>query len=561
MKLPPLLALALAAILPGSAEPPRAFVDASLSAEACHTYDPASRRCGAGRDRAFRNLAGAAAFATVPGTLVLIREGTYKEALVPAASGTPSQPTTYGAYQNETAIITGPLDPAIDLSGRSHIVLDGLTVRGTTGWLRAVGSRGVVIRRCRFSDARGRGSRGGMTFVSVAESVVRENVIDGGHDNLLLVNSNRNIVEQNLIANGRDAAWAVLCGGENVIKGNWFVNTLGKIGEISDCDGTIEDVARRDNAAQRNLVEANLFFYTPPEGAGAPFAGLQYSGQSGLIRGNAFAVTSGPALRLSLDAETARFTTANRVYHNVFLRTAYAALELPGEGPSAFHDNIFKNNILYGSVFKARGGSQPSARLNGKPVQVLGGRRDGFVMERNVIFGAAPGERDVIVLDGPDTAAPAKGTLAWWQQQRPSPFVGNLEIRPVFRDELRYDVRLAAESVLLDEGAFLTRVSADGSGTRLPVEDASWFFDGFGLAGVAADEIQLEGDLRVVRVVRVDRAGKALELDGALSWRRGQGLSLKYIGKAPDVGLPDGYEPPRERPQWQRELTGPATRR
>ena len=555
MKLPGLLAVCLTALAVRSNEPPRLFVDGQLAQPSCQAYDPASRRCGGGAARAFRTLAAAAAAATDPGTSVFIREGTYQEALVPRASGSSGQPITYGAYRDEAVILSGQLDPAIDLSDRSHIVIEGLTVRRTVGWLRAANSRFLVIRRCRFAEASAQGSRGGLKFVGAHDNQIRQNVIDGGHDNLLLINSDRNIVERNIIANGRHAVWSVLCGSDNVIKENQFINTLQKIGQISDCDGKTTDVPRRENATRRNVVQANLFFYTPPAKDAAPFAGLQYGGQAGIIRGNAFVGTSGPALQMTLYADESRFTTGNRIYHNVFLRTAYAAIELPGDTSFAFEDNIFKNNILYASVFAARDRRWAwfTRELNGKPVQVLSGRLKGFLMERNVIFGTAPGQAYVVAYGSPTNASqPPPHTLAWWQQQPASPFVKNIDIRPVFRDERRYDVRLAAESVLVDAGAFLTRAAGSGTGEALRVEDAAYFSDGFGVAGVVGDEVQLEGDERTARVVSADAAARVLKLDRPLSWRRGQGVSLKYLGKAPDLGLPDGYEPPRQPPKSPR---------
>src|SRR5712692_8524566 len=67
------------------------YVDTTLKPPFCATYDPASRACGAGRAVAYRLLSAGVA-AAGPGSSVLMRAGTYTEALVPSASGTKEMP-------------------------------------------------------------------------------------------------------------------------------------------------------------------------------------------------------------------------------------------------------------------------------------------------------------------------------------------------------------------------------------------------------------------------------------------------------------------------------------
>jgi hypothetical protein len=70
----------------------------------------------------------------------------------------------------------------------------------------------------------------------------------------------------------------------------------------------------------------------------------------------------------------------------------------------------------------------------------------------------------------------------------------------------------------------------------MKVEDASYFYDGFGIEGETGDVIQLEGDTKTARVIDIDYVNNTLTLDQLLNWTDGQGVSLAYNGSAPDIG-------------------------
>jgi len=53
---------------------------------------------------------------------------------------------------------------------------------------------------------------------------------------------------------------------------------------------------------------------------------------------------------------------------------------------------------------------------------------------------------------------------------------------------------------------------------------------------VPGDEIQLEGQTTSARIVSVDYAAKTLTVDQPLTVTAGQGVTMKYSGKAPDIG-------------------------
>ena len=540
-----LVALTFALTLAPCARAATIYVDLFIVPANCADYSPAARACGGGTDIAYRTLQGAATVA-VAGDTVEIRGGAYPEALVPAASGLPGSPITYRSYVGETAFIGGvPLDPAIDLSGRSWIVLEGLTVAGVVGWLRAQDSHWNVVRACWFTRATALGSRAGLKFIDATYNRIEGNRIEDGNDNVLLIASDRNVIAGNYITRARHALWSILCGSFNVVRENVFHNAIQKSGQVTDCEGVPSDTPILYDATKRNLIEWNVTAYTASSGNASPYAGIQHAAQDSIIRRNTFYDTVGPALDLTLYADEARFNTGNRVYHDVFLGTDLAGVSISG-GTGTFSDNIFKNNVVARSVFVANDTRWPwyVNDLAGRPVQVLTGRLDGFVFERNNIIGAVPGELGAVT-NGVRTSGsnPPLESLAWWEANQPALFRSNLEVDPGFVNDSGLNVHLVAGSALIDAGAFLTRAIGAGTSTSLPVADASWFFDGFEIPGEQGDFVQLEGQALAVRVLDIDYATNTLVLESAVTWTDGQGVTQAFEGSAPDVGVYEWESP------------------
>lgn len=518
---------------------PTIFVDGRIPTVFCANYDPARRACGNGTNAAYRTI-GATAAGVVPGVTVCIRGGTYHEALVPPASGAPDLPITYRGYPGETVTITGAsFDPAIDLSNRGYIVLEGLTVTNVVGWLRAEQASHNIIRHCVFLHATARGSRAGLRFVAADFNRIVANDIEDGHDNLCLIDSNYNVVESNRFRRGRHALWNILCGNYNVLRNNSFANEIQKIGQITDCEGIPTGAPFKYDATKRNLVEGNTFECTPSSGDSAPYAGIQYSAQKGIIRRNWFYDTTGPGMEMTLYGEEARYNTDSRVYENVFYGTRFAGVQICEASSNAFGGHIFKNNVFYKSVFAANDTRWPwyANQLACKPIQVMAGRLDGYLFEQNDILGAVPGQPGAVTYGSRFSPSnPPQRDLAWWQSNYPGLFTNNIEAPPSFLDEEARNFRLQPRSPLIAAGAFLTRTIGAGRGNVIPVADASYFYDGYGIPGEAGDMIQLEGQTNAARIVHIDEAANTLTLDQPLAWAGGQGVALPFQGVRPDLG-------------------------
>lgn len=505
----------------GSTPPPAAaiYVDQTISAGQCADYDAASRSCGAGASAAYRTLAGACAVAAA-GDTVLLREGSYAEPLVPKNSGSEGSPLTFAAYPGETATLTGDASPAmIQLDAVSWVVLDGLRVENAR-WLEAQSAHHNVVRHCAFVATPATGTTGNVRFVRSNDNLIVGNTIDDGNDNLLLIDSQRNVVAGNTITEARHSIFGIRCGDENVIRDNLFANSQQKIGEVYDCGEDTSAVPNAFDATKRNLIERNQFTLTSRYYSTSGGNGIQYAGQDGILRHNVFR-NANVGLGMQTYADEALHNHGNRIYNNVFVANECAGISL-GEDES---DNAFVNNILADNLgWDGDCAGDSAAQL------LYRGELAGVSFWNNDLWGGGAGSQVLLEEFG------AGSGLASFEAAHAPAFRGNLELDPVFVDAAAFDFRLSAASPLRDRGAFLTNAVGAGSGATLPVRDARFFFDGFGIAGEAGDTIQLAGGSDTAVVVACDLATNRLTLDRALAWTDGQGVGLAYRGTAPDVG-------------------------
>jgi hypothetical protein len=531
------------------------FVDRNLASNCVGSYNPSSRACSGGSYDAYRTLTEGANAAS-SGDTVLIRAGTYNEMLKPQNSGVNGAPIVFRAYNAESVILTGMPglasvpsgeDPdqigrqlCIYIWGKRYIEIDGIQCINVQAWARIVSSDHITLRNSVFNGASVPGRQGGINFIMSDYNKVLNNQIHDGNDNLVFIDSDRNLVQGNNITKGRHTIWAIVCGNYNVIRGNYFHNELQKIGEIYDCsdpvyggDAIFFNIFKTDST-KRNLIERNKFAYTPPAIASDQLSGIQYAGQNGIIRRNLFYDITGIPFDLTLYADEAKYTWGNRVYNNDFYMNHFAGIGMTSGTSYTFTDNVMKNNILFRNDFinyDGRWGTDWEA-FNGSGVQVWTLRTSDFVFDRNDIINQVPGE-DKLIGHGD---GPTYHTLSWWQANYPAVFLNNAEVNPQFTDPNSRIFHLFSNSTLIDSGTYLTRAAATGSGTSLRVADASYFYDGYGISGEQGDIIQLEGSSQTARVLSIDYATNTLSLDRSLSWSSNQGVGLAYKANGPDIG-------------------------
>ncbi len=459
------------------------YVDSRIGSSTCADYSASSRSCGGGSARAFRSLQGAAESAG-PGDVVHVRQGTYTERLIPARSGTETQPVTWAAAPGETVTLTGGDEPAIYLKGRSYVVIDGFTVTNVVGWARLEDSDYNTFTHNRCSNATASGTTASVKLVRSRYNRILDNTFEEGTDNVVIQESDRNLVRGNTFKGARHSLLSLRCGNYNVVRGNTFSNPTQKALEIYDCEG-VSDAPVKLDATKRNLVEGNVIADTHPSTADYRYNGIQYGGQQGIVRRNVFKNDLGGGVNFQYYSDESLYNNRNRVYFNTFYNNRCYAIVGNSGSRSQYFDNRVRGNLLYRNTDCNGGGGQVSVADAGT-----------VLLEANALATASPG----------------------------------------FVDENGGDFRLAAGSPMIDQGPWVTTTTAAGSGTDLPVSDASWFYDGFGIPSESGDEIQLDGQPEVARVTSVDLAANRLKLDRSLTWKEGQGVSLRYGGARPDPG-------------------------
>ena len=535
-----LLSFCVFAVAAVVAEP--VYIDNGLSYDCKGRYDPAKRKCRDGQATAHATFSSALRSAQ-PGRVYHVRGGHYPAVLHLKVSGTAAAPIIIQAHEGEEVVIGntssnqngesyGPI--WFDHVEHNHVI--GFTVRGSVGFVRAVGAKHNVIRGNTFDTAEvfpTASKRGGLYFAWSDHNKILDNRIIRGTDSLALVRSSYNVVQGNQFETASHDIWAIKCGSYNVIRGNYFSNNRQKIGAVFDCE---EDTTRWHgngryaeeriivDAARHNLIEKNIFAKTSDYYSSSGGNGIQYAGQKGIIRGNIFYQNNIGLGMTHYDPE-AEYNHGNRVYNNTFHDNYCAGIALMGaDALGRVEDNHYVNNVLWDNQ---GWGEDNCAGKGAGQIVFRGPMFEGHHLRNNLI--ASSRGRDVIREE-----FAAEGWLIS-DAATEADITDVIEADPRFVDGAKRDYRPADGSPMIDAGAPLTWVAeADGSGRNLAVQDAAFFYDGFGITGEQGDLIRV-GD-ETVRLVGVDYDQNVLSLERAIRWRRGDPVSLDFNGSAPDLG-------------------------
>ena len=460
------------------------YIDPALSGNCLTTYDPAKRSCGSGTAAAYSTLS-SGLVAGEPGDIILLRAGTYGRLAFPS-SGSSGKPITVKAYPGENPTIANlSSSVAITIDNLAYITIDGLKINNVRGFGHVYDSEHIVIKNCTF-DQSGAGTTGSMKLVRSTYCKVLSSCFSNAEDDMLILQdaSNKNIIEGNRFDTAGHSLISIRCSEYNVIKNNTLKNPDQKAVEIYDCEG-VSDAPFRLNSTKRNVFEGNSVIETKASSRDYRYNAMQHGAQFTIVRYNLFRNCKGGGINYQSYSDESLYVYGNRMYNNTFYdNRCYGIIGNSGSS-SRYYDNRVTNNLLYKN--SGCDGSGGQTRISDSSVVIL---------YNNAL---ATGD-------------------------------------PQFTDEAANDFRLAVTSPHIDSGGFITATVAAGSGKSLAVADASYLYDGFGIAGETGDLIQMEGQTDRVRIITIDYEANVLTLDRPLTWTKGQGVHLSYAGNAPDMG-------------------------
>lgn len=456
----------------------------------------------------------------IAGDTVMFLPGEYEGVLKPARSGTSDAPITFKALERRTARLVGEPGAtyAVQLSRVEHVHLDGFHIKPRSDqgrWMTIDNSKHIRIDDVLMEDA-----KGGLPFllthsdhVQMRDSVMR-GLTGSGHNMARVSNSDYLLFEGNSISRAGHSPFQFYPDGSSryvVVRGNVFHAAWGR---------NFEFFGTRDILFEHNIV-TNAFDSGRSTSSNAKFAT-----DRGIFRFNRVFRNWGGPIHLYPFRDV--WIQNTRLYNNVFDDNVDYGIGV--SGASQMKDVLFVNN-----VFSRNDGDGVGTQIN--------------VVERNPEF--VRFESNVIAADHPSGAGPINyggllasvdvvqgaGAAAGLRRLDRGQFANNLDVLPDFVDPGIYNHALKQSSDLLDSGQPLTRTVGAGNGRKIPVEDAAYFYDGFGIEGEVGDLIAIGSTDQRARIVNVDYNVHVITVDADVRWEDGAVISFPWSGSGPDIGV------------------------
>jgi hypothetical protein len=489
-----------------------------------------------------------------PGDTVILLDGEYPGVIEPANSGRQGAPIAYRAENGLAAVLTGERASCdqrvcIYLGQREHIAIDGFRLLPPAGnWMRLKGAKHCVIRNCTMENAKG-----------VSSPIYCKDCHYNRYENLRCWRSN-NLGQWGHVAGDM---WNNFGCSHNVFEGIhisraghrpfglWFDSPYNVVRRcVFDCRwGRNFEFLSTPRLLVEECVITNGF-----DGSGSADGRAKLFILDSIFRRNVvYRNYYGPMVINAYKYEDLPTfgMSRSRLYHNTWYRNHEYGYEMVDLGekpdPHMVNGNVFQNNVF---AHNDPGG-------DGLALLLYSNIAEDNVFKHNLLFGAKPGDKTVRY----DWAFPGVSrwdgltmTAAEANEKKPAQFVGNVDAEPAFVAPERDDFRLREGSPCLDAGKPLAVARESGSGRELPVDDARCFYDGFEIPGEQGDLLFVGPRKQQARLLKADIEKNVLILDRDASWEKGEGLSLPYVGNAPDLGA---YERGAEAEPWYSAPTIP----
>jgi hypothetical protein len=461
----------------------------------------------------------------VAGDIVQIKAGTYNTYIAPNNSGTFTNRITYRNYNNDIVTLSNT-SFGIFLDGKSYISVQGINFYNLDRfmWLQN-GANNNSIAYCNFDQGRNIGWSGSIINQNSSFNRIHHcrfskygyynaddigSILDIGDEESQTDLTGHNLLEGNVFFHGGHHILGVY-GMYNVIRNNYFHNEPWAMGTEDSDRGAVMygnrnlSFAGYPENSGRNLFEGNRVAYSsdPPDNVGA--SGLALTTGYNIVRFNCFYHNNRAGIGMSVTRYYVSDIVYNRIYNNTFFHNGINT-EDPNDHMNSgigfglySGDHIIKYNAIKNNLFYQHKLTFGTYKVNLSD-QIFVGNWDGNTRgdPKFVNAGIIPG-------DPMDPSVP--------------------------------DLRLQTNSPCKGAGTYLATVtSPSGSGVSFQVADAGYFMDGWGIAGVQGDEIQLFGTSQKARITNVNYSTNTITVNNNFTWTQGQGLSLAYEGTAPDVG-------------------------
>jgi len=451
------------------------------------------------------------------GDTVYVREGVYEETIRPARSGTSGSYITYTKYGDEVATMSHPVNAGVSLGNRSYVNIDGINFTDTGGsWVDFTPNGSYnIIQNCYMNTAI---EWNGIRLIDGAHhNKILNNTLIGlckPHDLIRIVDSEYNLIDGNRLYYCSHVAIVIADEGVGVTNYNIIRNNViqNKYHSNISIYGTeyvlIENNVIADGGEEQ--VDNVCGTYRDQNMDRDDHAGMMTNINYSIVRNNVL-VNNGFGISLAStpdDGTYKSYNEHNRYYNNVLTENVDG---LRSGSIEPKNDVVIKNNVI-----------RSNTRLE---INVGGSNNSIYYIDNDI------GSNIVDYGVGAEY------------------ITGTINVNPLFVDSAGRDFTLQESSTLINAGDFLTVTTSSGSGTSLPVDDARYFMDGWGL--IDGDTIQLEGQTTTARITAINYNTNTLTLNASLTWTNGLGVSLIYSGSAPDIGAYEytgTEEPPTPEP-------------
>ncbi len=487
-----------------------------------------------------------------PGDTLYIREGVYDEAIEPYNSGKPGKPITYTNYTDEEVIIrgqpgekylvaigwsiNGPWDPD------SYIIVDGLTLsygheldEMRFEWVLIFGadSQHNVIRNCtivRDGDPLQLYEEGyrewGVVLDGSKHNIIENNTIRGVNMGVHIKRAAQfNIIRDNIISSTGSSA-IVIGSSKGVMQGNLIEGNIIERSAIEDGIQFMQDYDAADQETDVSnfgtIIRNNVIRYNAENAIdlkGAAHVVIEGNIIYGTVGDNNGAFGGNDRNSLSTITRGSRTSTRdviirrNVLYDNANGIRAY-------DGYKVYNNTIVANNRDY---------TGPNSEYSTSDEPIFWGLRqlgEQIAIQNNIFAGHSTAElalhveSDSTVYIDNNLYFSANETylvgvfedwvwqpytLPEWQALlHESPWIlgkdsSSLVGDPMFVDvpprpvgeHTSFNFELRDDSPAIDSGGPITHIVGSGSGNQFQVQDAGYFFDGFGITD--GDLLQIGG--------------------------------------------------------------------